>query len=276
MTAPDFPAAHSMDTEWFAVDADGNVAIFETGEQGAAPVAWADGTLDQGSAGAAVQELPIGGEAVQRPAGLHWFREGSTSPVIVHVRDASALAELISSGRATRVTSERSEAFRLQALDPALAEQLHASGTCLDCRSEDDDEFSLRAGERGLFRYQHFDDGHAAPYQLCELPSRPIRLEDLPEDLREGAVRFDGRFGETPFLQPIGRWRCEAWGTSWLAEDGKTVRPVPGREPEYAEELAAMRKFQPELVFEDPSPGTEPRIPTGAAVPPAKPWWKLW
>src|SRR5215831_3452120 len=30
----DFPAAHSMDVEWFAVDAQGSVAVFQTGEDG--------------------------------------------------------------------------------------------------------------------------------------------------------------------------------------------------------------------------------------------------
>src|SRR5947199_26010 len=34
----DFPAAHSMDTQWFAADRDGNVAIFISGESGAVPV----------------------------------------------------------------------------------------------------------------------------------------------------------------------------------------------------------------------------------------------
>src|SRR5437660_377534 len=33
----DFPAAHSMDTEWFAVDARGHVAVFVTGENGMLP-----------------------------------------------------------------------------------------------------------------------------------------------------------------------------------------------------------------------------------------------
>ena len=33
----DFPAAHSMDTYWFAIDADENVAVFDTGETGALP-----------------------------------------------------------------------------------------------------------------------------------------------------------------------------------------------------------------------------------------------
>lgn len=35
----DFPAAHSMDTMWFAVDRDGHVAAFESGEAGAVPTA---------------------------------------------------------------------------------------------------------------------------------------------------------------------------------------------------------------------------------------------
>src|SRR4051794_18075859 len=33
----DFPAAHSMDSGWFAVDRDGHVAYFYTGEAGALP-----------------------------------------------------------------------------------------------------------------------------------------------------------------------------------------------------------------------------------------------
>ncbi|MBO0698385.1 MAG: hypothetical protein J2P46_08330 [Zavarzinella sp.] len=38
MTDPDFPAAHSMDTSWYVVDPAGHVALFETGENGPAPV----------------------------------------------------------------------------------------------------------------------------------------------------------------------------------------------------------------------------------------------
>ncbi len=38
MKVIDFPAGHSMDTDWFAVDKDGNVAIFDSGENGAVPI----------------------------------------------------------------------------------------------------------------------------------------------------------------------------------------------------------------------------------------------
>lgn len=34
----DYPAAHSMDMLWFAIDQDGNVAVFSTGENGHAPI----------------------------------------------------------------------------------------------------------------------------------------------------------------------------------------------------------------------------------------------
>ena len=34
----DFPAAHSMDTDWFAVDVDGRLAYFDSGEVGPARV----------------------------------------------------------------------------------------------------------------------------------------------------------------------------------------------------------------------------------------------
>lgn len=37
-TTCDYPAAHSMDTYWFAVDSEGGVAAFDTNEPGAVPV----------------------------------------------------------------------------------------------------------------------------------------------------------------------------------------------------------------------------------------------
>jgi hypothetical protein len=44
---PDFPAAHSMDTTWFAIDRDGRVASFTSHESGAVPfaalLAWRSG-----------------------------------------------------------------------------------------------------------------------------------------------------------------------------------------------------------------------------------------
>lgn len=41
----DFPAAHSMDTSWYAVDAEGQVALFCSGEDGAVPDGTGDATV---------------------------------------------------------------------------------------------------------------------------------------------------------------------------------------------------------------------------------------
>jgi hypothetical protein len=56
----DFPAAHSIDTQWFAVDADGRVAVLHSGEEGPVPewleqhqpavIAWLHGLSPQAAA----------------------------------------------------------------------------------------------------------------------------------------------------------------------------------------------------------------------------------
>jgi hypothetical protein len=46
-TKVDFPAAHSMDTEWFAVDGEGKVAVFRTFEDGPIPKDLASGNAQR-------------------------------------------------------------------------------------------------------------------------------------------------------------------------------------------------------------------------------------
>ena len=59
----DFPAAHSMDTMWFAVDRDGRVGCFDSGEAGAVP----DRAFGDESSKAAYKpllRLPVSGEVI--------------------------------------------------------------------------------------------------------------------------------------------------------------------------------------------------------------------
>ena len=51
-TTKEFPATHSMDTEWFIADAEGNIALFDFDDDGPVPVKIADnddfwGELDE-------------------------------------------------------------------------------------------------------------------------------------------------------------------------------------------------------------------------------------
>lgn len=69
MSAPDprsVPAAHSMDTAWFGVDADGNVALFVTGEAGAMPT----DAVGAGDYGRELGGHPDGFEAIRAVLGV--------------------------------------------------------------------------------------------------------------------------------------------------------------------------------------------------------------
>jgi hypothetical protein len=60
----DFPAAHSMDTTWFAVDRDGHVGLFYSGEEGAVPTTDVnDFPQHIGVVVEALDRLPVTGEA---------------------------------------------------------------------------------------------------------------------------------------------------------------------------------------------------------------------
>src|SRR5260221_689868 len=43
--SPDLSATHSMDTRWFAIDRDGSIAMFDSGEDGIVPDTVADQSL---------------------------------------------------------------------------------------------------------------------------------------------------------------------------------------------------------------------------------------
>ena len=59
----DYPAAHSMDTTWYAVDLDGHVAVFETGENGHAPIERFEGYFLDSLAAAVRGDTPVDGES---------------------------------------------------------------------------------------------------------------------------------------------------------------------------------------------------------------------
>ena len=56
MKLEDYPAAHSMDSGWFAVDLEGKIAHFDTGEAGAMP---ADASFPTGEAAGASEDADI-------------------------------------------------------------------------------------------------------------------------------------------------------------------------------------------------------------------------
>ena len=178
----DYPAAHSMDAWWFAVDQDGHVAYFDTGENGAVPV------------NALTVEAP---HEVLRPL-LALRGEPGPSP-----------------------------------------------------EEEDDWYFDAESVARlGLFGYGYPSGFLAGPYPLWGRPESPLHIDQLPPALRQEIKRLRFAtlcFEQTAELQPCDYTRCEGWGPAYLCGDGRTVRPIPGREDDYREWCRRLRQWSRDL-----------------------------
>lgn len=274
---PDYPAAHSMDTIWFAVDRDGHVAVFASGEAGAVPVdaylgedgeEMADGAFPDGPATEPIfvrDRVEPGRSAhAAAPAPGH-----ATSPsTLVFVDDEAVVAADVAAGLARPVRADVGRAAFYPAMPAEVHERLHASGACRACTWYFGEESSELAA-RGFFRYEHRTDNWiAGPYGLDALPAEPLRAEQAEPAFLRKTVRYDGCFAETRTLQPVERWTCEAWGAAWLASDMKTVRALPGKERDYAEEVAQLRDVDEGLDVTPPDPA--------APASSRKPWWRFW
>ncbi len=182
----DFPAAHSMDSSWYAVDKDGNVALFHTGAGGAVP------------------------EHAYSPEAAEFANE----------------------------------------LDDEGREELGlAADAAIDPRQLPSD--------KQVFVYETgpMDEALAERYQRKRVPKKPIHVDELWPAVRDaiGRVRFDGlSFSETKVFQPVELTPCATWDPAYLAGDGQTVKPVPGREEEYATFYQEYRADFSELTVEEP------------------------
>jgi hypothetical protein len=188
---PDYPAAHSMDTTWYAVDAVGHVAVGFSYENGCVP-------LNSGDLG--------------------FF-----------------------------------EMLRILRGDPKSEDE--------DDDSPDWEEVMDEAFDNGVFVFQ-FHEGSAPflnPYSNDGLPARPLHVDQLPPRLRElfKRVCFENvRFAEVEILAIPEHVSCFFYfeegdpdaDLAFLAGDGKTLRPIPGREQRYTEFCQQVREKYPELL----------------------------
>lgn len=97
----------------------------------------------------------------------------------------------------------------------------------------DEDEEVPAPARLGLYRYDQLTENWiAGPYGRVLVPSRPLRLDDLPAPFRRlvGRVRFALKFAETPHIQRVEHHPCSAWGGQYLASGTHEERPIPGYE----------------------------------------------
>jgi hypothetical protein len=253
----DFPAAHSMDTYWFAVDKDGRVGHFTSGSAGAVPVTALSGLAAEEAEEQLAQALPRG-EALydwrgrqppcDRPGvGKHNGTDfGPLASVMMFLKSLDLVTKEIADGSAVPFRSVTDFAVWFRELDAELARRLHRNQVCLSCFREFD---ALMGGEgggfgrmcrRGAFIYWHIgDDAFSGPYGRVRVPECPLHIDEFPPLLRTQlkATRFPVSFADAIYVQPIRHARCDSWRVSWLDIDGKTIRAIPGREQQHAHDL---------------------------------------
>ncbi|MCI0464940.1 MAG: hypothetical protein L0Z62_49090 [Gemmataceae bacterium] len=222
----DFPSAHSADTSWYAVDRDGHVAEFWSGEAGDVPARAAGWAASEDAPNTDLSGL----EEVQPPTPMLLELEGRVLPATTgewrHVRpypnlDDPFLTDMLlflkseepvrkplAAGQAQRLPSVVGVAVYFRVLPLALQRALHEAGECLGC-------FRFYAGSgsveqwltgRGFFYYTHLCENWApGPYGLELRPSRPVHIDQLPPRLRKAISQVcysDLCFAQTPHILP--------------------------------------------------------------------------
>jgi hypothetical protein len=260
----DVPAAHSMDSAWFAVDACGHVATAETGEAGALPGPFRPQELDETALRDAIARVVPPGEvvvdlraqAVGEAVAAHRLWGAGPQDALVFADRPEDLAPLVVRHGGQLVPAKGGAAAVLPAVQPAALDELHAAGRCRACSwLWDPLDQTRRAARLGLYEYEHLTENWiAGPYGVIH-PRHPIKLHQLPPEVVALAewVRFEGLcFGETPLLQPADHVPCATWSAPYLSADGRTVRTQrpDGLDPE---ELASIGPPGQRLVL-DPTP----------------------
>lgn len=241
-----------MDTEWFAVDATGAVAVFDTGEDGALPQAAATGL---GPETGTVDSLMLGGVLISRRIERGEFVQpaaeieeiaaswGSPANLVIAMQEPPAgyrdeprpevdCEELLPEARFVIFQEKRPRiGLSRKPLAPEEIRALVKTGLVVALMPEDVLHEILDEGEENdLFRYGREHGDEPGAYVRRKAPARPITIDDLPEaDRREiGKLRLEVGFAEAEQLHLADHMRdqdASYWGDWTLRGFGPVKEP---------------------------------------------------
>jgi hypothetical protein len=272
------PAAHSVDTTWFAVDREGYVAVFASREAGAVPneayTEYSEGALrlfDRVQRGTwLVDPAPL-----SAPGRTDADRHCHGDPVGDRLHNVlmflenqkpfrAQLKKELNRGECRKAAATTGGAVFWSDLPKERFRELHDQGLCRGCTRYFGYSPDLAPPFQGQFyAYEHlFESWISGAYGRVSRPRAPKKLSDLPKAFQPlGCFRFpDLSFAETPYLQPIGMVECFSWRCAYLQLDGRTIRPIPGLEHDYEGEYHRVLKelqgyhVEPPLVSSEPIP----------------------
>lgn len=244
MEAPptDLPAAHSMDTEWFAIDGLGHVAVFESGEAGGVPEAhfgawhvqseWSE-LLEEMLSLAAPGSIRFVADGVFDGNDERSYEQGELFTDARVLADAypwddAALLELVAPRDPALLEGWLGRAYVLGCVQPLVYTRQCSAQTIATLW---DELGVVRALLRppmlpsrfGVFEYVN-EDYSGGPYRREHKPmGAPLRVESLGTGVRRRLEEV--RLAEVDFrragrLQPFEHLPSSIWGTTWIGTDG--------------------------------------------------------
>jgi len=238
----DFPAAHSMDTTWFAVDEEGRVARFESGEAGAVPLAAATGG---GAAEPSFDVLVLDVACVidrlaAAPPEERTFDGFPRRAVLVVDPVAPEGASDYRTAAAVAPTLEGLDAIVVRAAGPRVlvTKKALAPKALARLAKHPDVKLLVPADEIGewleddaanVFRFDHDDrnDGEPGAYRRVAAPERAMRIDEVPEIVREEveSLRLPVKFSDAETLHLADHMKNEEAAT-WGDEPLRGIDPA--------------------------------------------------
>jgi hypothetical protein len=224
-----------MDATWFAIDKDGYVGHFSTGEAGALPerAYTTENTdfIENQLAQVGIQCEPIYDYQGRRRPGMHHILSifGGPMPdqmMLVFVKSMDLIQQAVTEGHAREVRSTSGHAVLWRGMTQEDYDRLEANEHLLGMdHLFFFDGIPETLATRGVYSYSHTcENWIAGPYGRQELPSVPLHVDQLPPEVRRllKQCRFDQlSFAETVHLQPVEIFPCQSWEDRYLGMDGK-------------------------------------------------------
>jgi hypothetical protein len=247
----DFPAAHSMDSVWFAVDQDGHVAIFSTGEAGAMPEDAAGEDEGNNDLYEAIGKLQKNGDEILEP--YRHMRDGGElgheSPRLVteeksfgqyvyFLDSPDPVKDEIAAGKGVVMRAAKGCVVYFKESSYEMVKRLHEQKQCRGCffHFRFDEDGGPTMPERGLYDYGHTcENWISGPYGREASPSKPLTIFEVPKEIRDKIVKLPVKFADAPYIQPAEHLDCFSWEVAWLELDGKHVHAFPDHEAEAKE-----------------------------------------
>ncbi len=238
----DYPAAHSMDTEWYAIDEDGHIAQFYSFDVGAIPVDFLDKFYEEGNVGNILIEA--------------WLQKDEKGWIYLEC-DYNLIQEIITekseSSKEPKPINDVEYAILLVVESEKVIDDLtfvdgivyfNKEKTIFyirECYSTDELEKAYQKGKIKSYADFYFDYKEVAkllgffiyeansiePYERIYSPKTSKKIEDMPESIRDklSTVVFKGvKFRDYQNLQPPQHVKSRGWYSSWINYEGKLVK----------------------------------------------------